>query len=65
MKTWMLPWLLPVGMLATVVILTLFEPYAWLAAVVVAALLLPVLWRTHFPSAGEDADTQYWRMRRL
>jgi hypothetical protein len=64
MKSWMLPWLFPVGLLATVVFFTVFGRYAGLVAVVVGVLLVPVLWRVHFPSLGEDADTHYWRFGR-
>lgn len=64
MKTWMLPWLFPVGLLATVVFFTEFGTYAGLAAIVIGMLLVPVLWRAHFPSLDDDADTQYWRFGR-
>jgi hypothetical protein len=64
MKPWMLPWIFPVGLLATVVFFTVFGRYAGLAAVVIGVLLVPVLWRVHFPSNAEDADTNYWRLPR-
>jgi hypothetical protein len=64
MKTWMLPWLVPVGLLATVVFFTVAGRYAGLVAAGIGVLLIPVLWRVHFPSLGEDADTQYWRFGR-
>ena len=63
MKTWMLPWIFPVGLVATVALFTVLGRYAGLVAVVIGVLLAPVLWRVHFP-ASEDADTQYWRFRR-
>ena len=63
MKTWMLPWIFPVGLVATVVLYTVMGRYAGLVAVMNGVLLAPVLWRVHFP-ASEDADTQYWRFRR-
>jgi hypothetical protein len=64
MKTWMLPWLFPVGLLATVVLFTVLGRYAGLVAVSIGLLLAPVLWRVHFPSSDENGDTQYWRFRR-
>ena len=63
MKTWMLPWLFPVGLLATVVLFTVAGRYAGLVAVVIGVLLAPVLWRMNFPSS-DDADTRYWRFGR-
>lgn len=62
MKTWMLPWLFPVGLLATVVLFTVLGPYAPLGVGIIGVLLIPVLWRVQFPSNREDADTQYWRL---
>ncbi len=62
MKTWMLPWLFPIGLLGSVVLVTVFGDYAPLAAVVAGLLLVPVLWRVHFPGSDEDADTRYWRI---
>ena len=65
MKTWMLPWLFPVGMLATVVFFALLGRYAGLAAIGLALLLVPVvLWRGHFPPSREADDAQYWRFGR-
>ena len=64
MKTWMLPWLFPVGLLATVVFFTVFGTYAGIAIIVIGMLLVPVLWLVDFPSLGDDADTQYWRFGR-
>jgi hypothetical protein len=63
MKAWMLPWLLPVGMLGAVVFVAVFGRYAGLAAAAVGAVLVLVLCRVHTP-AGEDADIHYWRLRR-
>jgi hypothetical protein len=65
MKTWMLPWLLPVGMLGAVVLVVVSSPYEALAAVGLGLLLVPVLWRLRFPASREDADTSYWRFKRL
>jgi Ca2+/Na+ antiporter len=65
MKTWMLPWLFPVGLLATVVFFTVLGRYAGLVVVGVLLLLAPVvLWRVQAPSSREDADTRYWRFGR-
>ena len=63
MKTWMLPWLFPVGLLGAVVFVVVAGRYAAVIAVAVGLLLVPVLWRLHFP-AGEDSDTNYWRIKR-
>ncbi len=63
-KTWMLPWLLPLGLLATVVFFTEFGTYAGLAIIVIGMLLVPVLWLVDLPWLGDDADTQYWRFGR-
>ncbi|MBV8218305.1 MAG: hypothetical protein JO325_07565 [Solirubrobacterales bacterium] len=65
MKLWMLPWLLPVGMLAGVVFVSSFGSYSALVALALAFVALPVLWRIRFP-AGEDPDAEvnYWRIRR-
>lgn len=62
MKTWMLPWLVPVGMLGAVVFVVAFGKYAPVAAVVAGWLLVPVLWRVRFRSSDDDADTKYWRI---
>ncbi len=64
MKTWMLPWLFPVGLLATVVFFTMAGRYAGLIVAAISVLLIPVLWRVRFPSSREDADTHYWRFGR-
>jgi hypothetical protein len=63
MKLWMLPWLLPVGLLGAVVFVVVAGRYAALIAVAVGLVLLPVLWRLHFPSTDEDADSHYWRIK--
>jgi hypothetical protein len=65
MKTWMLPFLFPVGLLGAVVFVVVFSPYEALAALVAGVLLVPVLWRLHFPAQAGDEDTNYWRLRRL
>jgi hypothetical protein len=65
MKLWMLPWLLPLGLVGSVVFVVVFNPYEALAAGVAGVVLVPVLWRLHFPGGGEDDDTNYWRLPRL
>jgi len=59
----MLPWLFPVGLLGAVVLIVVTSPYEALAAVGVGVLLVPVLWRIHVPPPGDDADTNYWRIK--
>jgi hypothetical protein len=60
----MLPWLFPVGLLATVVLFSVLGTYAGLVVVGIVVVLAPVLWLVDFPSLGEDADTNYWRFGR-
>jgi hypothetical protein len=64
MKTWMLPWMFPVGLLGAVVLVGVFNRAAPLIAVGVGVLLVPVLWRTHFGPQGGADDARYWRFRR-
>ena len=66
MKTWMLPWLFPVGPARDGVCFAVVTSRVrgldwpgWLSA----SLIVPVLWRSHFPSASDDADTRYWRTK--
>jgi hypothetical protein len=63
MKTWMLPFLFPVGLLGTVVFIVITSPYEAVAAVAVGLVLVPILWRIHFRPEGEE--TNYWRIKRL
>jgi hypothetical protein len=63
MKTWMLPWLFPVGLLGAVVLVVVSSPYEALVVGPLGVLLVPVLWRVHFGPAGDDANTTYWRMK--
>ena len=63
MKAWMLPWLFPVGLLVTVVLVSVFREFVAFVAIIAGWLLVPVLWRLHFP-ADEDAHTKYWRFGR-
>jgi hypothetical protein len=65
MKTWMLPLLVPAGLIGSVVFVVVFDPYQALAAGVAGALLIPVLWRRNSPGRGGDEDTNYWRLPRL
>ncbi|MBV8999934.1 MAG: hypothetical protein JO304_12790 [Solirubrobacterales bacterium] len=65
MKTWMLPWLFPVGLLGAVVLVVVSSPYEALVAVALGAVLVPVLWRVHFRPTGDDDDTSYWRTKAL
>ena len=67
MKTWMLPWLFPLGLLGSVVFVVVLNQYAALVALPVAWVLVPVLWHVRFrPTAaeGSDSDTHYWRITR-
>ena len=64
MKTWMLPWLFPVGLLATVVFVTVSPgPYAAFAAVSPVRCSSPFCGAFTF-LADDDADTKYWRFGR-
>lgn len=65
MKSWMGPWLLPVGMLGAVVFVSISDGYSALIALAVALVALPVLWRIRFPGGDDpDADVNYWRIGR-
>ena len=65
MKLWMLPWLLPVGMLAGVVFVSVFDSYSALVALSLAFVALPFLLRSRFPASDDpDADVNYRRIRR-
>ena len=65
MKLWMVPWLFPLGLLATVVALSIFKTDAQLimlaGGLLAVALLGSIVLR---PGPGEDADVDYWRIRR-
>jgi hypothetical protein len=63
MKTWMLPFLFPVGLLGAVVFIVVTSPYEALAAVVLGLVFVPILWRIHFRPEGDE--TSYWRIKRL
>ena len=65
MKLWMLPWLLPVGMLAGVVFVSVFDSYSALVALSPAFAAVPFLLRSRFPARDDpDADVNYRRIRR-
>ena len=65
MKLWMLPWLLPVGMLAGVVFVSVFDSYSALVALSPAFAAVPFLLRSRFPASDDpDADVKYRRIRR-
>lgn len=65
MKPWMVPWLVPLGLLATVVSLTVFKTDEQVLLLAAGWLLVMLLASLAFrPRAGEDADVDYWRIRR-
>jgi hypothetical protein len=65
MKPWMVPWLLPLGLLATVVSVTEFTSDEQVVLFAAGCLLVVLLGSLVFrPRDGEDPDTQYWRIRR-
>jgi hypothetical protein len=63
MKTWMLPFLFPVGLLGAVVFIVVTSPYEAFAAAGLGLVLVPILWRIHFRPGGDE--TNYWRIKRL
>ena len=61
----MIPWLLPLGLLATVVSLTVFKSDEQIVLLAGGWLLVMLLASIVFrPRAGEDPDVNYWRIRR-
>lgn len=62
---WMLPFVFPLGLLATVVLVVVSGPYVGFVVMGIGCLLLPVLWFLHLGPSGEDADTKYWRLPRI
>jgi hypothetical protein len=65
MKSWMLPWLVPLGLLATVVLVSQFKTDEQLLILAGGFLILVFLGSIVYrPRNGEDADVHYWRMRR-
>ena len=65
MKSWMVPWLSPLGLLATVVSVTVFKTHAQLIMLAGGLLLAVLLGSVVFrPRAGEDPEVDYWRIGR-
>jgi hypothetical protein len=65
MKRWMLPWLVPVGLLATVVSVTVFKDDEQLLLLAGGWLLVVLLGSAVFRVRdGEDPETHYWRFKR-
>ena len=64
MKTWMLPWLFPLGLLGAVAFVVEFNGHAALIAVPLGLVLVPLLWPMLFRDDGSDPDTNYWRIPR-
>jgi hypothetical protein len=65
MKWWMLPWLFPLGLLATVVAVTVFRNAEGLLMLIGGLLLAVLLGSIVFPARredGRDPDTHYWRL---
>jgi hypothetical protein len=61
----MMPWLFPLGLLATVVSVTVFKTSAQVLMLAGGLLLAVVLGSVVFrPRAGEDAKVDYWRIAR-
>jgi len=61
----MLPWLFPLGLLVTVVSLTVFKSNEQLVLLVGGYLLAVLLGSIVFrPRPGEDSEVDYWRIRR-
>jgi hypothetical protein len=65
MKSWMVPWLFPLGLLATVAGVSVFKTDAQLVmlagGLLLATLLGSIVYR---PRDGEDPDVDYWRIGR-
>ncbi|MFZ0377502.1 MAG: hypothetical protein WAL38_06705 [Solirubrobacteraceae bacterium] len=62
MKLWMLPWLFPLGLLATVVSVTVLGLFLVAGGLLLAVLLGSIV----FPPRDDDdrdPDTHYWRLR--
>jgi len=66
MKWWMLPWLFPLGLLATVVAVTVFKSNEGMVMLAGGALLVLLIGSIVFPArddASGDPETHYWRLR--
>lgn len=65
MKSWMVPWLVPLGLLTTVVLVSEFKTDGQLIMLTGGFLILVLLGSIVYrPRDGKDADVHYWRMRR-
>jgi len=65
MKSWMLPWLFPVGLLGAVVFVSVFNGFAALLAVPLGYVVIVLVWRVGHPVRDDpDADVHYWRLPR-
>jgi hypothetical protein len=61
----MVPWLVPLGLLTTVVLVSEFKTDGQLIMLTGGFLILVLLGSIVYrPREGEDADVSYWRMRR-
>jgi hypothetical protein len=64
MKATMIPWLVPLGLLGTVVAFALTGPYVGLAVWVAVFVIVAVLWIVRLdPHRNDtDRDAHYWRL---
>jgi len=61
----MVPWLSPLGLLATVVSVTVFKTHAQVLMLAGGLLLSVLLGSVVFrPHSGEDPEVDYWRIGR-
>jgi hypothetical protein len=68
MKLWMLPWLLPVGLLACIASISLIRPLGLAVAGLIAWVVIPVVGLHIRARAGLDKgddDVDYWRFNRF
>jgi hypothetical protein len=74
MRSWILAWLFPVGLLGTVALLSLSNTFGWVLAMAWGLLVLPCIVayvcshpRIHrggsTASGFADTDTNYWRTK--
>ena len=69
--TWMLPWLLPAGLLGTVALISLSDAFGYLLAVIWGWLVFPYVAayiRAHSRADGgvmngRDGEADYWRTK--